>query len=131
MVTPELRLGCVATLKVGLGWAMVTGLLFAGLAAMSVVSAVSAFAQADAAKKRGELLLATNCSQCHAIGRSGASRHPDALPFRTLSTRYPIEALAKSLAEGISVGNLDMPEFSFEHDEIAAILAYLKSVQGH
>jgi hypothetical protein len=61
--------GCVATLKVGLGWAMVTGLLFAGLAAMSVVSAVSAFAQADAAlKKRGELLLATNCSQCHAIG---------------------------------------------------------------
>jgi mono/diheme cytochrome c family protein len=48
-----------------------------------------------------------------------------------LSTRYPTEALAESLAEGISVGSPDMPEFSFEHDEIAAILAYLKSVQGH
>jgi mono/diheme cytochrome c family protein len=106
--------------------------MVAGLAAMSVVFTVSAFAQEDAAlRKRGEYLLATNCSQCHAIGRTGASRHPGALPFRMLSTRYPIEALAESLAEGLSVGNPDMPEFSFEHDEIAAILAYLKSVQGH
>ena len=104
----------------------------ADLAAVSVVSAVSAFAQEDAAlKRRGELLLTTNCSRCHAIGRTGASRHPDALPFRTLSSRYPIEALAESLAEGISVGNPDMPEFLFEHDEIAAILAYLKSIQEH
>jgi cytochrome c len=109
---------------------MVTGLLFAGLAAMSVVSTVLALAQEDVAlKKRGELLLGTNCSRCHAIGRTGASKHPDALPFRTLSSRYPIEALAESLAEGISVGNPDMPEFFFGHDEIAAILAYLKSVQ--
>jgi cytochrome c len=105
---------------------------FAGLAAMSVVSTVLAFAQEEAAlKKRGELLLATNCSRCHAIGRTGASRHPDALPFRTLSSRYPVEALAETLAEGISVGNPDMPEFVFEHDEIAAILAYLKSIQDH
>ena len=104
-----------------------TGLLFAGLAAMSV-----AFAQENAAlEKRGELLLAMNCSRCHAIGRKGASRHPDALPFRTISSRYPIEALAETLAEGISVGNPDMPEFVFEHDEIAAILAYLKSIQEH
>jgi mono/diheme cytochrome c family protein len=99
---------------------------------MSVVSTVLAFAQEDAAlRKRGELLLATNCSRCHAIGRTGASRHPNALPFRTLSRRYPIEALAESLAEGTSVGNPDMPEFFFEHDEISAILAYLKSVQEH
>jgi cytochrome c len=111
---------------------VVTGLLFAGLAAVSVVSDVAAFAQQDAAlKKRGELLLATNCSQCHAIGRTGVSRHPDALPFRALSNRYPVEALAESLAEGISVGNPDMPQFFFEHDEIAAILAYLKPVQEH
>jgi cytochrome c len=111
---------------------MVTRLLFAGLATMSVVSAVLAFAREDAAlKKRGELLLATNCSRCHAIGRIGASRHPDAPPFRTLWSRYPIEALAESLAEGIRVGNPGMPEFSFEHDEIAAILTYLKSVQEH
>jgi len=106
--------------------------LFAGLAAMSVVSAVSAFAQENAAlKKRGELLLARNCSRCHAIGRTGASRHSGAPPFRTLSTRYPIEALAETLAEGISVGSPDMPEFVFEPDEIAAILAYLKSIQEH
>jgi mono/diheme cytochrome c family protein len=72
-------LGCVATLKFELGWAMVTDLLFAALVTMSVVSAALAFAQEDAAlKKHGELLLATNCSRCHAIGRIGASRHPDA-----------------------------------------------------
>jgi mono/diheme cytochrome c family protein len=99
---------------------------------MSVVSSVSALAQENAAlKKRGELLLAKNCSRCHAIGRTGASRHSGAPPFRTLSTRYPIEALAETLAEGISVGSPDMPEFVFEPDEIAAILAYLKSIQEH
>jgi mono/diheme cytochrome c family protein len=37
--------------------------------------------------------------------------------------------LAESLAEGLSVGHSDMPEFVFERDEIAAILAYLKSIQ--
>jgi hypothetical protein len=47
------------------------------------------------------------------------------------SSRYPVEALAETLAEGISVGNPDMPEFVFEHDEIAEILAYLKSIQDH
>jgi cytochrome c len=33
------------------------------------------------------------------------------------------------LAEGLSVGHPDMPEFVFEPDEIAGILAYLKSIQ--
>jgi cytochrome c len=33
------------------------------------------------------------------------------------------------LAEGISVGHPDMPEFVFEADEVGAILAYLRSIQ--
>jgi hypothetical protein len=37
--------------------------------------------------------------------------------------------LAESLAAGISVGHPDMPEFVFEPDDIAAILAYLNSIQ--
>ena len=80
-------------------------------------------------EKRGASLLTTNCSRCHAIGRDGASPHPAAPPFRTLSRKYPIEGLAETLAEGLSVGHPDMPEFVFEPDEIAAILAYLKSIQ--
>jgi cytochrome c len=37
--------------------------------------------------------------------------------------------LAEALAEGLSVGHPDMPELVFEPDQIAAILAYLKSIQ--
>jgi mono/diheme cytochrome c family protein len=36
---------------------------------------------------RGELLLRKNCSRCHAIGTTGESPHPEAPPFRTLSSR--------------------------------------------
>ena len=84
---------------------------------------------AAALEKRGEALLAKHCVRCHAIGRTGASPHPAAPPFRTLARKYPIESLAEALAEGIFVGHPDMPEFAFEDDEVGAILAYLKSIQ--
>ena len=57
-----------------------------------------------------------------AIGRSGASPHSDAPPFRLLSRKYEIEGLAEALAEGIFVGHPDMPEFVFEAEEVGAIL---------
>ena len=41
-------------------------------------------------------LAQTNGSQCHAIGRVGDSPIPEAPPFRTLHTRYPIEDLAEA-----------------------------------
>ncbi|HEY2185397.1 MAG TPA: cytochrome c [Xanthobacteraceae bacterium] len=78
---------------------------------------------------RGKELVTAKCAQCHAIGVTGESPHSAAPPFRTLSRKYPIEALAESLAEGLSVGHSDMPEFVFEADDIAAILAYLDSIQ--
>jgi cytochrome c len=81
--------------------------------------------------KRGEALLTTNCSRCHAIGRTGASPHPAAPPFRTLSRKYKIESLAEALAEGLSTGHPDMPEFVFEPDEVGAIVDYLVSIQQH
>jgi cytochrome c len=78
---------------------------------------------------RGEELLGDKCARCHAIARTGESPRSAAPPFRTLSRNYPIEGLAESLAEGLSVGHPDMPEFVFQPDEIAGILAYLKSIQ--
>ena len=106
--------------------------VLATLVGIIVVGTLSAFAQERAAlEKRGESLLATHCSRCHATGRSGASTHPDAPPFRALSSRYPVEQLGEALAEGLSVGHPDMPEFVFDPDEVAAILAYLKSIQDH
>jgi cytochrome c len=78
---------------------------------------------------RGEGLLTASCSKCHAVGRTGNSTHPQAPPFRTLGQRYPIEVLAEALAEGLSSGHSDMPEFRFEIDDVDAILAYLESIQ--
>ena len=82
-----------------------------------------------ALESRGEGLLTTNCSRCHAVGRTGDSTHPEAPPFRTLGQRYPIDVLAEALAEGLSSGHPDMPEFGFEIDDVDAILAYLNSIQ--
>ena len=92
---------------------------------------ISQFAMAEETKLegRGEELLSARCARCHAIARTGESPHSAAPPFRTLSRKYPIDGLAESLAEGISVGHPDMPEFVFEPDDIAAILAYLNSIQ--
>jgi cytochrome c len=88
------------------------------------------FAQDKAAiLKRGEELLTKNCSRCHAVGRTGASPHAEAPPFRTLSQKYPIAGLAEALAEGLFVGHPDMPEFTFEADEVGAIIDYLESIQ--
>jgi mono/diheme cytochrome c family protein len=102
------------------------------LAAMALTfgGADQAMAQGEhALETRGEGLLSTHCSRCHAIGRSDRSTHPEAPPFRTLGHRYPIEALAEGLAEGLSSGHPDMPEFRFEIDDVRAIMVYLKSIQ--
>jgi cytochrome c len=107
------------------------GYLLLVVAATVTLAPVAAAPERDnaAIAKRGEALLAKNCSRCHATGRSGASPHPEAPPFRTLSSKYPVEGLAEALAEGLSVGHPDMPEFVFEVDEVGAIIAYLKSIQ--
>jgi mono/diheme cytochrome c family protein len=98
--------------------------------AMTAVTLSAASAQEGIAPlKRGEALLAKSCARCHAIGRAGASPHPEAPPFRTLARRYPIDGLGEALAEGLSVGHPDMPEFAFGPEDVGAILAYLKSIQ--
>lgn len=93
-------------------------------------NAPAAYAADDAAlKARGEKLLTVNCGACHAIGTRNNSPHREAPPFRTLSARYPIENLAEALAEGLSTGHPDMPDFTFEVEDVAAILAYLNAIQ--
>ena len=97
--------------------------------ALSMMPQLAAGQETSALEQRGQELLASNCARCHAVGRTGDSPDPAALPFRTLSRKYPIDSLSEALAEGLSVGHSDMPEFVFNPDEIAAILAYLKSIQ--
>ena len=106
----------------GLCW-FLFALLVIGLTGPSLAEKVSTPA------RRGEALLIANCARCHAVGRGGVSPHPQAPAFRTLSRRFKVEGLAEALAEGISTGHPDMPEFVFEADEVGAIIDYLKSIQ--
>ena len=103
------------------------------LVASAIVGYGLATAPALAAEKdltdKGEVLVKENCSRCHAIGKEGNSPHPEAPPFRTLSSRYPIEDLSESLAEGIVSGHPDMPIFVFSAADVEAIIDYLNSIQ--
>jgi len=107
----------------GKGVAVAAGLAFGFLA-------FPAFAVDKDLTNKGEVLVKENCSRCHAIGKEGASTHPEAPPFRTLSSRYPIEDLAESLAEGIVSGHPDMPIFVFSPHDVDAVIDYLKSIQA-
>src|SRR5918993_401977 len=99
-------------------------MLFAG----ALWSGAASAQQLNSNVARGEALLTKNCASCHAVGKSGASPHETAPAFRTLSQRYQIEALEEALAEGLSSGHPDMPEFVFEADDVGAIIAYLNSI---
>jgi cytochrome c len=98
-------------------------------AALGLATPMSQAAAQDL--KRGEALLAKDCGSCHAVGKAGESRRPEAPAFRVLGKRYPIESLEEALGEGIMSGHPDMPEFSFDADDVGAIIAYLKSIQQH
>jgi cytochrome c len=97
------------------------------VSAIWAVTTVSAHAQD--ALSQGKALVEANCARCHAIGATDISSHPDAPAFRTLSQRYPVDQLAEALAEGISTGHPDMPEFIVSPQQIDAILAYIGSLQ--
>lgn len=70
------------------------------------------------------------CAPCHAIGPMGASPRAEALPFRDLGAKYAVENLEEALAEGIVVGHPDMPEVKMNEREIAAFVAWLKTLQS-
>lgn len=117
--------GCLSARRV---LSTITGLAVA--AGFVLIAAVPVSAAPTAEElKRGEDLLITYCGSCHATGRTGNSRRPDAPVFRTLGKRYPIESLEESLGEGIMAGHPDMPEMSFDGDDVGAIVDYLKSIQ--
>jgi mono/diheme cytochrome c family protein len=86
-------------------------------------------AAANNLTERGKALVELNCSGCHAVGVTGKSSHPAAPAFRVLSKRYPITDLEEALAEGISTGHPDMPEWIASPDQIDAIIAYISSIQ--
>jgi cytochrome c len=99
----------------------------AGIALAAILLATSALAQSSNAD-RGSELLNRLCSHCHAVSAYDKSRHPSAPPFRQIMRRYKAEVLAEALAEGLSIGHPDMPEFTFEPEQISAIIEYLDNL---
>lgn len=94
--------------------------------ALCVLLAVSAAAcSSETAADKGKTALETRCARCHAIGETDKSPRADAPPFREIVKRYPPEDLAESLAEGITSGHPDMPQFVLTPAEIGAVIEYL------
>ena len=98
------------------------------LLAVAVLSIMPLARADDQQVAYGRKLVEENCSRCHAVTSTDKSAHEDAPAFRMLSLRYPIEALAETLAEGISTGHPDMPEFVASPAQIDAIIVYVRSI---
>jgi mono/diheme cytochrome c family protein len=79
--------------------------------------------------EQGKSLLADRCSHCHQIGPGGISPLSEAPPFHALMQRYKPEQLEEALGEGLGGGHPATPEIAFQPDEIAAIVAYLGTLQ--
>jgi len=105
------------------------GKFLASVALVAAAISRAAFAADDAQLKRGETLLTRDCARCHAVGRTGPSAKKEAPEFRTLARRYPIDSLEETLGEGTMSGHPDMPQMSYDADDVSAIIAYLKSIQ--
>jgi mono/diheme cytochrome c family protein len=84
---------------------------------------------ASPSEERGKTFAINNCARCHSIDKVSPSPLKIAPPFRNLHTRYPIDTLAESLAEGIQTGHPTMPEFRLDPDQIHDLLSYLKTLE--
>ncbi len=111
----------IATVAILVG-ATITMTLAAGPAA-------TATATATASEKRGLRLVQRRCAACHAVMAEDVSRRPAAPPFRDLHRRYDVGNLEEALAEGLSIGHSNMPEFRFKPSEIVDIIGYLRSLE--
>lgn len=87
----------------------------------------------------GRRLAERNCGACHAIG-DGASPNPRSPPFRDLYRRYPPAGLDALLSEGMLAPEVRpeegggrrhpwMPQVRLGPDEVAALKAYLHSLE--
>ena len=104
-------------------------LTIASVVILTVAPGSAAFGAADNTVEAGHQLAEKLCSRCHAIGKTGDSPFKPAPPFRTLSSKYHLEDLEEALAEGITVGHEEMPEFTFSPDQIDGLIAYLRTLR--
>lgn len=76
----------------------------------------------------GQKLATQLCARCHSIDKTSQSRFKPAPPFRSFSSKWPLESLEEALAEGITVGHPAMPEFQFKAGQITDLLGYIATL---
>jgi mono/diheme cytochrome c family protein len=98
-------------------------------ATIAMALAAAPAGAATASEKRGLRLVQRRCGACHAVRAEDVSRRPTAPPFRDLHRRYDVGNLEEALAEGLSIGHSNMPEFRFKPPQIVDIIGYLRSLE--
>jgi mono/diheme cytochrome c family protein len=101
---------------------------FAWTISLALLFGASAHALEPGAQ-RGLTFVSANCTACHAVDKVSPSPLGIAPPFRTLHTKYPVENLAESLAEGIMTGHPTMPQFQLDPGQVGDVIAYLKTLE--
>jgi cytochrome c len=99
------------------------------LGAIALYGGGPALAQQPPAAQRGLTFVRVHCAQCHSIDQVSESPLTIAPAFRTLHLKYPIESLQRPLSEGIIAGHPTMPQFRLDADQVADVIAYLKTLQ--
>ena len=102
--------------------------LLTALFVVFALPAAIATAQGSGDPRKGKAFVEERCALCHAVGREGESALPIAPPLRTLASKYPLESLEESLAEGIVTGHPAMPEFELDPGQISDLLAWLEEI---
>lgn len=81
---------------------------------------------------RGKAIAETQCAQCHAVGPTGLSPYAPAPVWREMAATNDMDDLAARFSEGKLIhrpGPVAMPEFTFTPQEIADLIAYMKSLR--
>jgi cytochrome c553 len=99
------------------------------MAPLLVLSILGSAAHAQDPALRGRALLKEFCASCHAIGKTGKSRMPGAVPLRMLGRSFELDQFAQDLRRGVLGGHPGMPEIKFSDDDARAVSAYLHSIQ--
>ncbi|MEH6404719.1 MAG: cytochrome c [Sneathiella sp.] len=106
----------------------ILSLLLAGLVLLPISGPLLAQGTFHGDISNGRAIADQYCARCHNVIAQGVSPFQPAPPFRELASRWPLENLEESLAEGISVGHEAMPEFQLNTDEIEDLLSYIQSI---
>jgi cytochrome c len=92
-------------------------------------AAQSPAVQQEPAVQRGLTFVLANCGQCHSTDTVSESPLKIAPPFRDLHLKFPIESLQRRLSEGIIANHPTMPQFRLDADQIADVIAFMKSLE--